>query len=212
MSKQHGGSFWGNIFPKNRVLETCPFFYLMVSINPDLFRDYCVMDGLRFIDHVTRQELEQRLRREFSATVITSQSRGKTIDELKVGDCAEIEREITDLDVLLFAAISGDTQSIHLDAAYAAQTRFGKRIAHGILTVSCVSAVLGTKLPGLGTILLMNSNLFLGPVFIGDHIKTRVEVVHIDKDKKRVTLLGSCVNQENEQVLTSNVLVIPPSK
>jgi 3-hydroxybutyryl-CoA dehydratase len=99
----------------------------------------------------------------------------------KVGDRAEMTRTVTEQDVDSFAAITGDCNALHTSPEYAARTRFGERIAHGMLTAGPISAVLGMKLPGPGCVDLSRGLVFLAPAKIGDPITTRVEVVEIIK-------------------------------
>ncbi|MBI2109530.1 MAG: MaoC family dehydratase [Parcubacteria group bacterium] len=137
--------------------------------------------------------------------------KGKTIGELKVGQRAEFTKIITEEDVQLFAKATGDSQPVHLDEAYAKTTRFGQRIAHGLLTAGLISAVLGTKLPGPGTIYNWQEMKFLKPVYIGDEITAVVIVSNIDTEKNRVMLKTECFNQKKALVLSGYAVVIPPA-
>ena len=115
-------------------------------------------------------------------------------DDLRVGMSAYSEIKITAMRVSFFAAVSGDTQPLHLDEAYAKKTIFKGRIAHGMLVASLISAVIGTKLPGSGTVLArMPALLFKRPVRIGDVVRTEIVIttlVHIPK--RRVRLRATC--------------------
>lgn len=135
---------------------------------------------------------------------------GKTIAELRVGDCAQFSKTVTEADITLFAGITGDFNPAHVDEAYARTTFFGTRIAHGMLSAGFISAVLGTRLPGPGTIYMRQELSFLGAVRIGDTITARVEVTEIDPAKGRVKLLTTCDNQDGKRVLTGEALVSPP--
>ena len=135
---------------------------------------------------------------------------GKTIDELTVGDSAQFSKTVTETDVYLFAGITGDFNPAHIDEDYSRKTYFGTRIAHGLLSAGFISAVLGTRLPGPGTIYLRQELTFLGAVKIGDTITARVEVTEIDTAKGRVKLLTTCDNQEGKRVLTGEAVVSPP--
>jgi len=135
---------------------------------------------------------------------------GKTIDELTVGDNAQFSKTVTETDVYLFAGITGDFNPAHIDEDYSLKTYFGTRIAHGLLSAGFISAVLGTRLPGPGTIYLRQELTFLGAVKIGDTITARVEVTEIDTAKGRVKLLTTCDNQEGKRVLTGEAVVSPP--
>ena len=135
---------------------------------------------------------------------------GKTIDALAVGDSAEFSKTVTETDIYLFAGITGDFNPAHVDEEYSRKTYFGTRIAHGLLAAGFVSAVLGNRLPGPGTIYLRQELTFLGTVKIGDTITARVEVTEIDAAKGRVRLLTTCDNQEGKRVLTGEAVVSPP--
>ena len=129
---------------------------------------------------------------------------------LKVGDSASRTKTITDADVQDFARASGDTNPVHLDDAYAATTRFGRRIAHGMLTGSLISAVLGNDLPGNGSIYLGQEFKFKAPVFIGDTITATVEVTAYREEKRIATLKTTCTNQDGVVVLEGEAVVIAP--
>ena len=134
---------------------------------------------------------------------------GKTIDELKVGDSAQISKTVSETDIYLFAGITGDFNPAHVDEQYARGTFFGTRIAHGMLTAGFISAVLGCRLPGPGAVYLRQEVSFLGPVKIGDTITARAEVTEIDTAKGRVRLLTTCDNQDGKRVLTGEAVVSP---
>ena len=107
-----------------------------------------------------------------------------------------------------FAKISGDTNPIHLSDDYAKKTRFGKRIAHGMLVASFVSRVLGCYFPGEGTIFLKSEMIFLNPVYIGDIITIKVIVTEKVDDKSRLILKTLCKNQEGKIVMDGSALVL----
>ncbi len=127
---------------------------------------------------------------------------------VKVGDYAELTRTFSDEDVRAFAHISGDSNPIHLDDEYAAGTRFGRRLVHGMLTAGLISAVLGTQLPGPGSIYLSQTLKFRAPVFIGDTITARVTVKAVREDKPIVTFKTVCLNQEGKKVLEGEAVLI----
>jgi 3-hydroxybutyryl-CoA dehydratase len=116
-------------------------------------------------------------------------------------------RTITEADIIEFADVSGDHNPVHLDEEYAAQSMFGGRIAHGLLAASMISAVLGTKMPGPGSVYLGQTLKFLAPVRIGDTIEASVEVIAVRKDKHILTLRTDCVNQDGTLVLTGEATV-----
>lgn len=114
--------------------------------------------------------------------------RGLTLEELKVGMTAEIVRTVTEAQVARFAEASSDFNPVHMDEAYAATTAFRGRIAHGLLPASFVSAVVGTRLPGPGSLYLGQTLSFHRPTRIGDTVTARVTVKAIDAARARVTL------------------------
>ncbi len=132
-------------------------------------------------------------------------------EDLDIGRAAEFARTITEADITLFAGISGDHNPIHVNQEYAASTAFQGRIAHGILTASLVSAVLGMQMPGTGTIYVSQSLKFRGPVRIGDTVTARVVVKEKDPQRKRVTFDTSCRVGE-KVVLEGEAVVIAPSR
>jgi 3-hydroxybutyryl-CoA dehydratase len=137
---------------------------------------------------------------------------GRTIDELKVGDAVEITKTVTESDILLYAGLSGDVNPAHLDESYAKKTPFKKRIAHGMLTAGYISAILGNKLPGPGTIYIGQELKFLAPVYIDDTITVRVEVAELIPEKNRVRLKTTCMNQNGKLILTGEALVLAPKR
>ena len=126
---------------------------------------------------------------------------------IRVGDSASLTKSFSDEDVRSFAKISGDQNPIHLDETYAAGTRFKRRLVHGMLTAGLISAVLGTKLPGEGSIYLSQSFNFRVPVFIGDTITAKVKVTKIRADKPIITLETLCVNQDDEVVMEGEAVL-----
>lgn len=128
--------------------------------------------------------------------------------EYREGQGASITRQVTAEDVEAFARVSGDVNPVHLDAAYAAATRFGKRIAHGMLAVSYISAVLGTRFPGPGTIYLSQNVSFLKPVYLGDTITATVSVLKYRPEKGILTLVTECFNQAGEKVVDGQAVCL----
>jgi len=129
---------------------------------------------------------------------------------LKVGDSAEISKTIADADVRAFAELTGDHNPVHLDEGYAASTRFGRRIAHGMLGASLISAVLANELPGRGTVYLSQTLRFTAPVFLGDTVTARVTVKSVREDKPVVTLETVCTNERGERVVEGEAVVLVP--
>jgi acyl dehydratase len=134
---------------------------------------------------------------------------GRTIEELAVGDTAELIRSVTAETIREFVEATGDDNPLHSDPAFAATTRFGEVIAPGILTGGLVSAVIGTRLPGPGTIYLSQTFRFLRPVRIGDTITACVEVTEVLRDRNRVALRTACTNQAGEIVVEGEAWVMP---
>lgn len=133
-----------------------------------------------------------------------------TFEQLQVGDAATSSKTVTETDVALFAAISGDFNPLHMDAEYAAKSRFGARVAHGPLTLALCAGLLGTRLPGLGTIAVSNHIDYRRPVFIGDTVTTRVEVAELDADSGRATMALTWTNQKGDVVADGTAVVMPP--
>jgi len=133
-----------------------------------------------------------------------------TIHDLAVGQSAETTRTVTERDIALFAEVTGDHNPVHFDEAYAATTRFGGRIAHGMLTAGLVSGVLGMKLPGPGVVYIAQTLRFLRPVRIGETVTARVEVLEILVEKGRARLSTTCRNQQGEAVLDGEAVVLVP--
>lgn len=136
--------------------------------------------------------------------------KGLTIEELKVGDWAGFSKTVSESDVYQYAGVTGDLNPAHINEEYAKGTFFKTRIAHGMLTAGFISAVLGTKLPGPGTIYLRQELKFLAPVRIGDTITAKVEVSELIEDKNKVVLRTTCTNQKNELVVDGEALMSPP--
>ncbi|MEW5835096.1 MAG: bifunctional enoyl-CoA hydratase/phosphate acetyltransferase [Pseudomonadota bacterium] len=136
--------------------------------------------------------------------------RNRTFEEIAVGDTAAIERTLTAEDIQLFAVMSGDVNPQHLDPDFAASTRFHGVIAHGMWGAALISAVLGTRLPGPGTIYLSQTLKFLAPVHIGDTLTIRVTVRSKDEARKELVLDCSCVDQAGQCAIQGEALVLAP--
>jgi 3-hydroxybutyryl-CoA dehydratase len=132
----------------------------------------------------------------------------RRLEDLSVGQTAERRHTVSEADIAAFAAVSGDTNPVHLDAAYAARTRFGSRIAHGMLAASYLSAVLGVDLPGPGAIYLSQSLRFRRPVRIGDEVVARVTIAAIDAERGRVNLETVCVVGDKSVVEGEAVVMV----
>ena len=131
---------------------------------------------------------------------------------MKVGDSAEITKKIEQSDIDAFANVTGDHNPVHVDEGFAKTTRFGRRIAHGMLTASLISAVLANKLPGEGSVYLGQTLQFVAPVFPGDEITARVTVKEIREDKPIVKLETICMNQREEVVVRGEATILLPQK
>lgn len=133
-----------------------------------------------------------------------------TIDDIEMGMMRYLEKTVTDEDIEMFAQISTDRNPVHLDEAYAKETMFKGRIAHGMLTAGLISAVIGEQLPGHGTIYMGQSLKFLAPVRPGATVRAEVEVIDINREKRRVQLDCRCiVNGKN--VLVGEATVLAPA-
>ena len=128
---------------------------------------------------------------------------------IKVGDKATFSRTVSEADVVSFAEITGDSNPLHLDEAYAAKTRFKGRIAHGMLSASFISAALGTKLAPNATVVYLSQQLrFQRPVKIGDTVTATCEVTAVQPERRFVTVKTDCVNQAGEEIVTGEALVL----
>ncbi len=136
---------------------------------------------------------------------------GVAFEDMAVGQTARLAKTITEADILLFAAVSLDTNPVHLDAEAAAESVFKERVAHGMLSAGLISAVLGTRLPGAGTIYLSQSLRFRAPVKIGDTVTATVEVTALDSARKRATMKTVC-SVNGKTVIDGEAIVMPRSR
>ncbi len=137
---------------------------------------------------------------------------GKTIEEINIGDTANFTKSVSGYDVYSFAGVTGDFNPAHIDSEFASGTAFGKTIAHGILSIGFISNVLGTQLPGPGSITVTMECDFKKPVYIGDTITAFVEVTKKDEAKNRVWLRTYCNNQRDELVVDGEAIMMPVTK
>jgi 3-hydroxybutyryl-CoA dehydratase len=135
----------------------------------------------------------------------------RSYDEIKVDDSVSFTRTITEVDIQLYAGITGDFNPIHTDIEFAKKSRFGERVAHGPLPLGLIAHLVGMHLPGPGTILLGMDARFMKPVKIGDTIAVTMRVVR-KAEKGRVHMEGLFVNQRGELVIKSQLEVLPPAK
>ena len=129
-----------------------------------------------------------------------------------VGQTASFSRTVTETDIVMFAGMSGDYNPVHMDREYAADTRFGQRIAHGMLTASFLSRLLGMELPGKESVYLEQTLKFKKPVFIGDTITATAEILEIDYERCIFTLSTICTNQDGIIVLSGEGKMMMPRK
>lgn len=144
--------------------------------------------------------------------MLDNQPRGTIcIEDLEIGMTRSLRKEVTDRDIQLFAEVSTDRNPVHLDDVYARDTIFEGRIAHGMLTASLISAVIGEQLPGHGSVYLGQTLKFMAPVRPGDLVLTEVSVREIDHSRRRVTLECHC-KVGDTVVLKGEALVLAPSR
>lgn len=127
---------------------------------------------------------------------------------IAIGDSAERSRTVTDADIAAFAAASGDENPVHTDPVYAASSRFGRPVAHGMLSASLISAILGNDLPGPGSIYLSQTLSFKAPVYAGDTITGRVECIKFREDKSIATFRTTVINQDGVLVLEGEAVIL----
>ena len=132
------------------------------------------------------------------------------IEDIEMGMTRYVQKTVTDRDIEMFAEVSTDRNPVHLDDAYAQDTIFEGRIAHGMLTAGLISAVIGEQLPGHGTIYMGQNLKFLAPVRPGDTVRAEVEVVDIEYAKRRVKLDCRCL-VDGKKVLIGEAMVLAPS-
>ena len=133
-----------------------------------------------------------------------------TIKEMKIGDSAAMTKTVSETDVYLFAGITGDLNPAHTDEVSASKTMFKSRIAHGMLGAGFISAVLGMRLPGPGTIYLGQTLAFKKPVRIGDTVTATATVKEMNVEKNRVIMETIVRNQDGDVVITGEATVMPP--
>jgi phosphate acetyltransferase/phosphate butyryltransferase len=137
--------------------------------------------------------------------------RNRTFDEIAVGDRASIERTLTASDIQLFAAMSGDTNPTHVDPEFAESTNLHGVVAHGMWGAALISAVLGTRLPGPGTVYASQTLTFDGPIRVGDTLTIAVTVTARDKANHRIALDCTCINQDGRTVIAGQATVTAPT-
>ena len=128
--------------------------------------------------------------------------------KFKIGDSASLSKTISEADVQAFADVTGDHNPIHLDEQFAKHSRFGRRIAHGMLGASLISSAIANELPGEGSIYLSQTLRFISPVYLGDTITAHITITAIREDKPIITLETICENQNHEAVIKGEATVL----
>ena len=141
-----------------------------------------------------------------------SQISNYTYDEITIGQTATYSKQIAMQDIQIFAAASGDVNPVHLDADYAATTQFKACIAHGMLSGAIVSAAIAMELPGPGSIYLGQSLQFRAPVYPGDTVTVRLEVLEKKEKRRLVSLDCQVFNQHEKRILTGTAEVMAPGE
>ena len=136
---------------------------------------------------------------------------GHDIEDLRVGMTATFAKTITEADIVLFAAVSGDNNAVHINEEFAKTTQFGGRIAHGMLSASVISAAIAGRLPGPGTVYLGQSLQFRSPVRPGDTVEATITVVELNESRRRITLKTEC-RVAGKLIITGEALVMTTSK
>ena len=136
--------------------------------------------------------------------------KGKSIEEMEMGEKASFTKTITETDVVNYAGVTGDFNPAHINEEYANDTMFEGRIAHGMLGAGLISTVLGTKLPGAGAIYVKQELEFRAPVKFNDTITAEVEVIEKNEEKNRVVMKTICTNQKDKAVIKGQATLMPP--
>lgn len=131
------------------------------------------------------------------------------MSEIEIGQKASLTQEITEGNVLVFAGATGDLNPVHISEEYASKTIFKKRIAHGLISVSLIAAVLGSELPGAGSVYVSQDVKFKAPVFIGDIITAELEVIAKDIERNKLTLRTICTNNRGQIVIEGQAVTMP---
>lgn len=131
------------------------------------------------------------------------------MNDIEMGQKAALSKTITEGDVLVFAGATGDLNPVHVNEEYAKKTRFKTRIAHGLISVSLIGSVLGSELPGEGSIYVSQEVKFKAPVYLGDTITAELEVVGKEVERNRLTLKTTCYNQNGQVVIEGTAVTMP---
>lgn len=130
----------------------------------------------------------------------------KSIQDFSIGQSASLKKTFSFEEVKCFCDLTGDHNPLHCDEEFAKKTRFGRCIVHGTFYTAVIGTLMGTKLPGYGTILIAEEYKFMKPVFIDDTITFHLEIVEIQKEKQKIILNAICYNQNNEIVLEGKTI------
>lgn len=143
------------------------------------------------------------------STSAFEQQHGYYLEEIETGMSALFAKTVTEADITLFAGVSGDTNPLHLNRDFAAQTRFKKPIVHGMLTTSLWSTIVGTRLPGPGSAYLSQEMKFIRPVYAGDTVLARMTVTAVNLEKQQVSLDAECLVGETLVAFGRGVVWVP---
>lgn len=135
---------------------------------------------------------------------------GKTINELSVGDVAYFAKTLSEADMLLFAGITGDVNQLPINQEFAKKTRYGQRVAHGMLTASFITNIVGMRLPGYGSKMTSQKVRFVKPVYIGDTIEIGLSLTEIRVNENEVDFEATATNQNGETVMVGSGTIVPP--
>ena len=134
----------------------------------------------------------------------------RSFDEISMGDEAQFSKTVTETDIYMYAGITGDFNPVHVNKVYAAQSIFKAPVAHGMLAAGLISTILGTKLPGPGTVYLSQTLEFMAPVRFNDTITAKVKVLEKIFEKRHIRIETICYNQNNEVVINGEARVLIP--
>jgi 3-hydroxybutyryl-CoA dehydratase len=135
---------------------------------------------------------------------------GKTVDQLQVGESAWFAKTLSEADMLLFAGITGDVNQLPINEEFAKKTRYGKRIAHGMLTASFITNIVGMHLPGYGSSMESQKVRFVNPVYVGDTIEIGLTITAVHPEQNRVDFEATATNQDGVTVMVGSGTIIPP--
>lgn len=125
-----------------------------------------------------------------------------SFSEYFIGQKASLSKTFSAKEIIEFSRLTGDSNPIHLDESFSINTPFKKCIVHGTFYTAIIGTILGTKLPGFGSILVSQEHKFIKPVFVGDTVTANLEITNINIERQLITLSISCINQNNQEVLT----------